>query len=165
MCQGWSAQNLDLPALRVWTGKNRERCQGIVRALDGLSRRVLHQPFLYVYGGGRALRLQAFVGAIGLHEAGAQVVFKVNIQQDVAQVLDVFRALDREDDLDPVRQVASHQVGAAQVEFFFAAIVKVENAAMFEVATDDADDANVTPSTPGTREHIPRTSKSTWTPA
>lgn len=47
------------------------------------------------------------------------------------------------DDFDPAIKVAVHPIGAACVDLLFAAVGKVEDAAVFQQATDDTPDMNV----------------------
>src|SRR5499426_958277 len=84
----------------------------------------------------------AFVRPVHLQPAHFYVVGEGGIQ-DLADdaLLDPF-VFDREEDFDAAVEVAVHEVGAAQVDLFIAAVDEAIDAGMFEEAPDDAADAD-----------------------
>src|SRR5437763_2826386 len=85
----------------------------------------------------------AFVLAVGAEHACLHVVAQVRREQNVLQVFFQPRVVDGHERLDSPVEVARHPVGAARVDLLFAAVREVEDAAVFEEATDDASDAYV----------------------
>ena len=75
--------------------------------------------------------------------------------------------LDGEENLDAAIEIARHQVRAAQIDLFRAAIPEVVNAAVLQESAHDAGDADVLADAgdPGRRQQMPRTSRSIFTPA
>ena len=73
-----------------------------------------------------------------MHEARPQVIAEVRAQHILAQVMDVRRVFNGEDHLDAAVEVAIHQVGGTEINFFFAIILKIVDAAVFEIAPDGA---------------------------
>ena len=71
--------------------------------------------------------------------AGLEVDREDLVADDARELL----VLDREEDLDAAAQVARHEVGAADDEAVLAAAVEPVDAAVLEVAADDAADADV----------------------
>src|SRR5262245_2387090 len=84
----------------------------------------------------------AFVRSVHLQPAHFDIVGEGGLQ-DLADdaLFDPF-VFDREEDFDAAVEVAVHEVGAAQVYFFIAAVKEAIDAGMFEEAPDDAADAD-----------------------
>ena len=87
--------------------------------------------------------------------------------EHVGELVAVGRVLDRGDQLDPVVEVAGHQVGGADVDAGLVRPLEREDPRVLEEAADDRDDPDVLrdPGTPGRSAQIPRTLRSTSTPA
>ena len=77
------------------------------------------------------------------------------------------RVFDRGDQLDAAVEVARHQVGGADQHAGLVAALEGVDARVLEEAADDRDDADVLrdPRHAGRRQQIPRTFRSTRTPA
>src|SRR5262245_45886248 len=103
-----------------------------------LQKRGLAIDFWYVVLGG-----QSPVAAVTQHFPGLAIVCEIGGENLVTQVLNQFRALDREQRFNTVVQIARHEVGAAQVNFLLAAVAKIENAAVLEESSDNAHHANI----------------------
>ena len=56
----------------------------------------------------------------------------------------MFRRFDRKQYFHPVVEIARHPVGAGKVKLFFAAATKIQDAAMFQKAADNAADCDAT---------------------
>src|SRR5262245_27181839 len=92
---------------------------------------------LFLLGGPGALVRPVHLQPAHFHIVGERGV------QDFADdaFFDPF-VFDREEDFDPAVEIAVHEVGAAQIDLFIAAVDEAIDAGMFEEAADDAADAD-----------------------
>src|SRR5664280_810081 len=85
----------------------------------------------------------AHVLAIGVHMSGLDLVLEVCAKNLVAKNANQLLVLNGKIRFNPAIQVARHQVGTPQVHFFTPAIPEIENPAVLQKTSNNADDANV----------------------
>src|SRR6266581_8287023 len=78
------------------------------------------------------------VRAVGLEQAGLQVVGQRNLQQLAFDPLAQIPVVDWEDGFDAPEEIAGHPVGAAHKRLRLAGVLEIEDAAVFEEPVHDA---------------------------
>lgn len=61
----------------------------------------------------------------------------------MTQMMNVILIFDREDNFNTMIEITSHQVCAAEINIFLAVIMKIKQAAVFEITPNNADDTNI----------------------
>ena len=107
-------------------------------ALRGEVKEVFLDPEGALFGGSGAL-----ITAVGLHEVGVDIVLQITLEDVLPQIAGMLRVGYGEHHLDPVIQVARHQVGAAQVDLVMTIVEKIVDAAVLKEAAHDADHADI----------------------
>src|ERR1700722_2711542 len=91
----------------------------------------------------RAIDGQKFINAIRLSRAGSAVVSQAFLENAIPQPPDDPRIQDRKQNLYAPVEVARHQIRAAHIHLFCAAVLEVIQAAVFKKPPDNADHPNV----------------------
>jgi hypothetical protein len=71
------------------------------------------------------------------------MISKVGLQHVISQTSDGGRVLNGEDDLHAMIEIAKHEIRAAQMNFFLAAVTEIEDAAMLQVPAQSAADLDI----------------------
>src|SRR6478672_2316895 len=85
---------------------------------------------------GRLASIAQLVDTVRLHDLGFDIV----APEPLKDFVDVFlhsACDDRENRLDPAEKVARHPIGAAEINFWIAAIFEAENAAVLQKSSDN----------------------------
>ena len=61
----------------------------------------------------------------------------------MTQMMNVILIFDREDNFNTMIEITGHQVCAAEINIFLAVIMKIKQAAVFEITPNNADDTNI----------------------
>src|ERR1035438_1176406 len=107
-----------------------------------LNTALFHEPLLSVQ------RLLTPLGTpnilpTALHDPCLRGVVQINFENLVLDLTNQRRVFQGKQHLHATVEVAWHQVGAAQVDFFFAAVTEIIDAAVLQEAADNADHLNV----------------------
>ena len=126
-----------------------------------------HEALMTIDAAGGLAARSSRVRTVAVCLIGVDVVGQIHFEDLMPDPLHQARALHGKHDLDPVVEIAQHQIRTAQEDLFAASIAEVIDARMLQESADHAGnpDAVADPGTPGRRQHNPRTSRSTCTPA
>src|SRR5437879_3062730 len=91
----------------------------------------------------RTFRLQSTVGAIRLQLARLHTIVQDRWNHVVNNLIAQCRRLDRERDFDSSEEISRHPVRARKVNQRISSVFEIVDAAVFEKAANNADDANV----------------------
>lgn len=123
-------------------GKVRDEDVGGLGAGAVTANGLFGEIFLGPKGFGFRGRFDEGVGAVLVEFAGLGVVVELGFEDGVQRFLG-FGIFDGGKKLDAFAEVAVHEVGAGDEDHGMAALAEPKDAGVFEVAVDDADDADV----------------------